>query len=299
MGNGVNPIVLEKGLKADFIKAFNALDDAAEIAPMTMKTSSSSNKEKYGWLGQTPGLTEWTDQRTVKNLIDFDYEIVNKHYESTIQIDRDELADDQIGNLKVRVSDLAEKAKRHPVTLFYNALINGTTDLCYDGQAFFSNSHASGVSGTQDNLLAGAGATVANLKTDFTAATTAMRTFKDDQGQPLNLDMSLTMVVPPALEGAAREFLNASLISSTTNIYKGAASLVVSPYLTDVNDWYLMNSAGTIKPIVQQNRQSPVTASLMDKSDFGFRNRLYLFGIDYRVGFGYGLWQKAIKVVNS
>ena len=31
----------------------------------------------------------------------------------------------------------------------------------------------------------------------------------------------------------------------------------------------------------------------------GFMRKQYVYGIDYRVGFGYGLWQKMIKMVNA
>ena len=55
MGQKVGGIVLEKGLRADFVKAFNNGEDPAEIMPLIMVTQSSSDKEKYGWLGQAPG----------------------------------------------------------------------------------------------------------------------------------------------------------------------------------------------------------------------------------------------------
>ena len=33
-------------------------------------------------------------------------------------------------------------------------------------------------------------------------------------------------------------------------------------------------------------------------SDEGFTSKKWKYGVDYRVGFGYGLWQKMIKVNN-
>ena len=300
MGIIKDTVLLEKALRADFLKAYNNGEDPNEIMPFLMKTKSSAKSEKYGWLGQVPNLSEWKDERQLRGLLDFDYEIVNKSYEATLQVDRDELEDDQLGAIKVRISDLARKARTsHPMKRFYDLLEAGTTDLCYDGQAFFSNSHSEGSSGTQDNLYSGTGVTIDKIKADFIGARAAMRGFKDDQGEPMNEgEMQLYVVMPQGLEGIFDELLMASDISSTTNTLKGAAKKVVSSRLSDSNDWYLINGAGAIKPFIWQIRRQPTFESL-EKGEAAFMRKQIPFGIDTRDGFGYGLWQKAVKVVNS
>jgi phage major head subunit gpT-like protein len=54
-----------------------------------------------------------------------------------------------------------------------------------------------------------------------------------------------------------------------------------------------------LKPFIKQLRQAPEFNSLEGDSEAGFMRKKYLYGIDYRVGFGYGLWQKMIKTVNT
>jgi len=299
MGHIINPLELEKGLRADFMKSFNNAENPADVMDMIMKTTSSSNKEKYGWLGQVAQLIEWKDERVVKGLNEFDYEIPNISYESTLGVDRDDMEDDQLGGVKLRINDLAKRAKTHPRKLFYDALIAGATNLCYDGQAFFSTSHSEGDSGTQSNLLTGTGSTVAQLKVDLNAAISAMRSYKDDQGEPFNEgEMKLKIVAPVALEGNLRELLNAQIISNTTNTLKGIASLELSSRLTDANDWYLINTAGAVKPFIMQERRK-LTFEALEKGEKAFMSKKFHYGVDYRVGFGYGLWQKAVKTVNS
>jgi len=303
MGQIIGTVLLEKGLRAEFMKAFENGENPTEVLPLITSTPSKAASEKFGWLGNVPNLEQWIDQRKLHGLYEYSYTITNKDYEATLQVDRNEIEDDQLGGIKIRISDLAKKAKLHPRKLFFDAIIAGTTDLCYDGQAFFSNSHSSGVSGTQDNLLAGTGIdTIAHLQADFNAAVAAMRGFKDDQGEPYNEgELDLYVVAPSGAEAKFRELLNASMISSTTNTLAGAAKLIVSSRLAanDVNDWYLFDASGVVKPFIKLDRKAPEFAALESGSDRGFMSKRYLYGIDYRVGFGYGLWQKAVKTVNS
>src|SRR4030042_2401017 len=300
MGQIVNPVTLEKGLRAEFMKAYENGESPSEIMPVIMEIPTAAASEKYGWLGNVPQMVEWKDERQLKGLYESSYTISNSDYEATIQVDRNAIEDDQLGAVKIRINDLAVKAKLHPRKLFFDALVAGTTDLCYDGQAFFSNSHSEGVSGTQDNLLAGTGTTVAQLSTDLNSAIAAIMGFKDDKGEPFNEGaMDLYVVMPPALQGAFREILNAQMISSTTNVLSGIAKPIVSSRLTDANDWYVLNGSGVVKPMIMQVRKKVEFSSLEANSDMGFMKKTFAYGVDHRMGFGYGLWQKAIKIVNA
>jgi phage major head subunit gpT-like protein len=66
--------------------------------------------------------------------------------------------------------------------------------------------------------------------TNYAAARAAMRSIKGDNGKVLNINPML-LVVPPSLEAAALQLLNAEMISSTTNTMRGTASLLVTPWL--------------------------------------------------------------------
>ena len=66
---------------------------------------------------------------------------------------------------------------------------------------------------------------------NYGAARAAMMGLKGDQGKPLNIRPSL-LVVPPSLEGKALEILNAERTAAgATNVYKGTAQLLVTPWL--------------------------------------------------------------------
>lgn len=297
---GKDLVTLRKGLNAAFIKAFNNSEDPQDVMPFILETTSTSDKEDYGWLGQSPSMNEWVDERQLKTLNEFEYSIPNKDYEGTLSIDRNAIADDQLGNVKIRIDDLARKAKIHPRKLFMEAITAGTVDLCYDGQPFFSNSHEEGESGVQDNLHAGGGITLAQLEVNVEAAETAMLSFKDDTGEPWNEgEIKIGIVCHPTLKRAFEKLNTLDQINNSSNAMKGRISQITySSRLSDVNDWYMADISEGLKPIIKQKRQDPVFNALEGDSEAGFMRKKFHYGIDYRVGFGYGLWQKMIKVVN-
>lgn len=68
-------------------------------------------------------------------------------------------------------------------------------------------------------------------KAAYKAAREGLMGLKGDYGRPLGLTPKL-LVVPPSLEGAALEILNAERdAAGATNVYKGTAELLVSPWL--------------------------------------------------------------------
>jgi len=268
---------------------------------MIMTTTSSSKDEKYGWLGNVPQLREWKDSRQLSGLLEFDYSIPNVHYESTLQVDRDDIEDDQYGHVKLRIQDLAKRAKTHPRKLFFELLVAGEVGLSYDGAAFFSASHVYEVGGAaQSNLHTGTKAgtipTAAELTADLELARAKVRKFKDEHNEPYNEgELELMVVASPDLEGVLDRVLGADLLENATNTLKGAAKYLTSSRLSG-SDWYIMVTDGLMKPFIKQDRQAPRFDALEGLSENGFMHKSYKYGIDYRVGFGYGLWQKAIKV---
>jgi phage major head subunit gpT-like protein len=66
---------------------------------------------------------------------------------------------------------------------------------------------------------------------NYQAARAAMMEFKDEEGSPLNVKPNL-LVVPPSLEGAAKEILEAERnAQGATNPWRNTAEILVVPYL--------------------------------------------------------------------
>lgn len=294
----VDTVLLEKGLKVEFNKAYHEAKQPDYMMVAT-KITSKSNSEKYGWIGDMPQLREWFGDRHVKSAEDHEYTIVNRKFEGTVDVDRDEIEDDQIGGIKPRIQQLAVRAKEHPMVLLSDLIANGTTGLAYDGAAFFSDRTVN------DNLLAGSGVTDANLLTDLATGRATMMKFVDDNGEPLGITPD-TVICPPELEIQFQKILQSSTYITATangvkNVWAGSLKRVVVDYrLTDANDWYLLAVDYPLKPLIYQERKPPQFIALDKPTDYEsfMRNRL-LYGVDYRGNAGYGFYQQAIKFVNT
>jgi phage major head subunit gpT-like protein len=301
MGVVINTVVVERGLRTEFMKAYKAGEDPKDVMDMIMTTNSTGPSEKYGWLGQVPEMVEWKDKRIIKGLNDFDYTIPNKNYEGTLGVDRNELEDDQYGQIKIRINELAKKARAFPRKKFFDLILAGETDLCYDGNAFFSASHQEGLSGVQSNLLthtyAGTLPTLAELKAAFDEAVSALMSYKDDQGNLMNdsVKLSLKVTCSLAMRTLFRELLKAQVIDATTNVNVEEAELLVTARLSGA-PFYVSILGEPIKPIVWQKRRDITFASQTEDSNNGFMQREFAYGVDARYGWGYGLWQRMVKM---
>lgn len=132
------------GIYKTFSTIFNqALSVAVSMADLVaMRSPSTGRSVDYKWLGDFPMMREWVGDRVIKDLSAFHYELINKSFESTIEVDRDDIDDDQIGVYTPMIQGLAQSAKVHPDILIFALLKLGFSTLCYDGQYFFDTDHS-------------------------------------------------------------------------------------------------------------------------------------------------------------
>jgi phage major head subunit gpT-like protein len=230
------------------------------------------------------------------------YSVENLKYESTLEIDRDEIADDQTGQIRLRVAELAQRAASHKDYLIAQLLTAGeSSGLAYDGTAFFGDAHVSGNSGSQDNKLTfdasdPDSATTAEFKLALKQAIAVMLAFKDDAGEPVMMSATgLVVVVPPNMLFTALEAINATIIGDTSNVLQGAARVISLPWLTDASKWYLLKTDATIRPFIFQDREPVEFNALAESSDDGFKREKFLYGVRARYRMTYGYWQYAVR----
>ena len=295
------------GFKALFTTGFASI--RPQWTRVAMEAPSTTDGETYNWLGAVPAMKEWVDTKIAAGLSAFNYTIRNKDWESTIEVDRNTLEDDKLGMVNPRIMELSQEAARHPDELISSLITSN--GLAYDGQNFFDTDHSEGASGVQANTGAGTGVTLAQVTADFRVARAAMINIKDDRGKPMikNLGQDAMgapngmwlVMCPPDMMGVFEELMNASFISNTENVLKGAFSLWVNPYLTDGNDWYLFYVGSTVRPLILQMRKRPQFVSLQDpnSSESVFFRKKFYFGVEARYNAGYGLWQFARRITNT
>ncbi len=297
----INTGLLTKGLRSEFFNRFNAA--MTYFQDLSTRIESSSESETYKWLGSLPRMREWGTGRVAKGLGTESYSVENLKYESTLEVDRDEISDDKTGQIRIRIAELAERAATHKDYLISQLLINGETSgfNSYDGVSFFNDTHVSGSSGAQDNLLASTASdpddpTTDEFKSALKNAIGTMTAFKDDQGGPMSISATgLTCVVPTMMYLTALEAVKATIVSSTSNVVAGAARIIALPWLTNQSKWYLLKTDGVIRPFIFQDREPVEFNALTEDSDEGFRREKFLYGVRARYRLAYGYWQFAVR----
>jgi len=297
----INTGLLTKGLKSEFFNRFQGTP--VHFTELATRIASTSDSETYRWLGTIPKMREWGTGRLAQGLRTESYSVENLKYESTIEVDRDEISDDQTGQIRIRVGELAQRAATHKDFLIAQLLNSGGDAgfVAYDGVTFFNDAHVSGSSGPQDNDLTFSAAspdnpTVDEFKGALKQAVASVMNFKDDQGEPAAFGATgLVCVVPPTMFFTATEAINATLVNNTTNVLQGIAKVVSMPWLTDLSRWYLLKTDGVVRPFIFQDREPVEFTALTEESDEGFRREKFLFGVRARYRVAYGYWQFAIR----
>ena len=194
---------------------------------------------------------------------------------------RSTLDDEKYGQLNNLATRLGRKFPVWFDKTMFQLLANAGTTLSYDGQYLVDTDHSEGSSGTQSNK-----GTAALDATSYAAARAAMMTFKDDQGNPVGRIGTL-LVVPPALEVTALQLVKLSTLSGGgENALAGTATVLVNPWATDTNDWFLIDVTSGDKPFILQERIALEVGfdKLWSRSEVEY-------GAYWRGGFGVGDWR--------
>ncbi|WP_199031723.1 Mu-like prophage major head subunit gpT family protein [Ralstonia sp. ASV6] len=154
-------------LKTTLIARWNAglvltADDWKKVAkPVT----SNSKSNTYEWLSQFPAFREWIGARMHKKFKENGYNVPNRKFECTVDVERTDIEDDQVGQYGTIAESAGQSASDLKNDLVFQALAAGFTSPCYDGQYFFDTDHpvyanedGSGAATSVSNMQDGAGA---------------------------------------------------------------------------------------------------------------------------------------------
>lgn len=134
---------LQTGFKKNFQDAFNATRPDSDFQKIATVIKSTSKSETYGWLGKFPKMREWVGDRVIKDMEAHGYSIVNKDFEATVGVDRNDIEDDNLGIYAPLFQEMGMSAAQQPDDLSFGLLGAGTSTTCFDGQYFFDTDHPS------------------------------------------------------------------------------------------------------------------------------------------------------------
>ena len=296
---GVGGLIVNKAnLEAVFLNLKTIFNKAFESAPSiwqqtTMLVPSGSSQNNYNWLSRFPKMRRWVGEKFIKQFEAFQYAIVNEDWEATVAVNRNDIDDDNLGIYAPMAQEAGYSAKQLPDEIDAELKNGAFTALCYDGQYFYDTDHpVAGSSVSNKSTVVLSAATAAAAAASYGAARTAIMTFKDEEGRPLNL-IGDTLEVPPALETVGKMLLEMDkLADDTPNPYKGTAKLLVNPRLTSSTAWFLHVTTRPVKPFIYQQRKAPVFVQQTDaQADDVFMRKEFKFGAEARAAGGYAFWQ--------
>jgi len=249
---------LEQKIQAKWTEAFVA-EPQNQLNALATRYTSTTASNNYAFLEALGSWSEWHGARQFKDIASDDYKVINRDFESSIKMPRNQIDDDEAGMYMDIVPSMSAGWFKKQQALIFAVLT--TNPLAYDGKALFATDRAYGDS------------TINNLTTDaltadtFNAAYVAIQSYTDHQGEPLATKPD-TLVVGPSMAKTASDILGNLYIgdgeTSATQIQNYyntlGVKLVVSPYLIGdyANYWYLADTTDVVKGVLLQVRRTPM-----------------------------------------
>lgn len=279
--------------------------------------TSDQASETYPFLGQNSGMREWIGGRQAKSLSGNSLQIVNKHYENTLEIAIRDMRRDKTGQIEARVNEFVDKSLSHWASLLSTLILNGTATTCYDGQFFFDTDHTEGNNTTsQSNDItvdisalpcAEHGTVTAPSKEEMQQ--TILQTiaqilsFKDNEGEPMNENATDFMVIVPVslyltAAAAVSTLVNAALANNMnpTQIAGMNISVQMNPRLTWTDSFAVFRTDSPIKALIRQSETLDTVKMKDESSEYAFDNDAIQIGVDAWRNVGYGYWQRGCYV---
>lgn len=289
--------LLDPRFKKLFNDRYNELPDRIRDFYSIVDGKSAPTKDTYrtSEIGAFGDVPEFSGTVTYDDIYQqYDATITPKEYADGYQINRKLFDDDLYGIMDAKPKGLATALTRtrqkHGATIFNNAFSVDTTWLTgNDGVAMCSNSHTTtspGVSTSAgfDNL-----STAALSATAVAAGRLQMRGYRGDRAQRLSI-MPDRLVIPIDLEETAWEIVNSSgkvdTANNNANFNKGKYQVVDWEYLTDANNWFMVDGTMMKDALTWVDRVGHEFAMVEDFDTLVGKWRIYC-----RYGLGYNGWR--------
>ena len=319
------PQTLNAILKVVFLEELSKLEPT--YTRVCTQVDTTQETQDYGWVGAPPAIREFIDERVGKGLAVSGFKITDKTWEATLAVSRRSLENDQMGEIKSRIREMARQmvmgVDEYAWTMLRESYTaagaaaygyswdnydkNGTktastiyftdTDHVYPAPAEYQTA--------QDNFPDDA-FTVADLFTQYTT----MMTWKDDRGKISPHKPDLLIASPKIWKTCIEAVAPLTVVAANATTYNNMApslglDVMMCPYwAADVaggtNNWALACTSGVTKPLILQvftpaaNGQLFEFSSLEGNSDNGFMRDMYYYGIRGRWNIGYGDWRNWI-----
>jgi hypothetical protein len=271
--------VLSTAANRFLMEAFNAVDSVwREIASINPSVQDFREYETYAWTGDL-AFEKLAPAGKIKHGVADDTKYTNQvdTYARMLQVSRKDIINDDIGIIQSGMRKLGRGGALALNTAFWTEFLLNTGD-------FFGT--------VNGNLLTGAGSAFGE-----TGLTGAVKAFREMVGPDANYVMARikTLLVPPALEVPAKNWMNSTTVVGGTskapgnNPFAGLATVQTSPYLkANSTKWWLIADPADV-PVIEvgflRGAQNPTVEEVdADSDELGIAMRGYFdFGVKKQV----------------
>lgn len=284
--NRKNMDFLFQGFNNCFADALAGAENSWQKFCCTVPSGSAANI--YPFLEQFGGMREWVGDRQIKNVASGKLEVVNRDFEDTVSIPRNDIEDDQYGVYSMLIAQMGANAGKLWQTLAVKALL--AEDHWMDDKAFFSEERFYGESPIVNKSSA-------TLSADsYSQARRTMMEYCGHNNSNLGIMPSL-LITGPKNEEMAFSILKDRLqlrshsagsvsgVGTAENPWNNSAELLILPELSGEYEdcWFLCAVSGVLKPVFVQQRKLPALTRLDHDSDENvFSRKEYIYGTDAR-----------------
>ncbi len=300
MASSSFPVITKQLLHPTVISAYELA--YGDMGQLVTEVPVARDEEKLA------GFTDPQGLERVGQLMPYEESVLDESYVllksfkfgRIISLSREMILFDQTGQIVERARRIGEMAGYHKAEFIIKKACSLTTttitgeaankSLFYNGtsRTMYANDHSSWDIQTNDNLITTALST-AGLK----AAMILRRKVKNRVGQFVNVSLPIDLLIPPDLEETAWMLVNSEhqfdTAENAKNPYKNKFNIIISSFLTDVEDWYIGNFArqtywGTVWPIETSEQTSNSEKAF--ENDIVSRFKVSYFGgcntVDYK-----------------
>lgn len=256
--NSVNLAALQKNYSTAFQQGLSFVPPTS-IDFLFRDFPSTTAANFYAWMEQIPGFREWVGDRVFKNVRSQKFEILNRDWEDSVSMGRNEIEDDNYGVYTPLVQMMGEAwmLKKYQLVI---AVLTGNPQ-CFTGKAIFADDHPYG-DNIVDNVVANALSEAA-----FNAAIAAASAWKFSNGELCRTRFT-HLVHGPKLHETAFHIVDAQFhVSGGVQIdnpnYKRVQRVELEDLGGDHDDyWFLVDASKPIKAVARQIRRE--ASPLMD-----------------------------------
>ncbi len=303
MLNPTNLLIMFKAAFNKAVKELSIIWTESPLKKLCMEVTTKTGEEAFNWLLHFPVVRKLVGTKVYNKLSEMKYMLSVDEWYTATSISKKDLRRGKLVDVKTIQLGNFKALCFHKEQMISEAILNADTELAYDGVPFFSNPQGKRKT---DNLIAGSGVSIDQIKADLKAARKVGRKFymaEDEEKRSMRLVHNV-VICGADLEDTFRTIKNSTTDPSQGN--PGVANIAAS-YISEIivvpelegNDWYLI-SLKIIPPFIllKELIEGKEILHQIDTTK-AVSDGILGYSAEQNLSIGYTFPQLAMKIVNA